>query len=200
MEEALSSTSIAARVAERYARLPSWRDMLAAQATAKSTVDSLVAAASAPFRCRALSAPHPSRSLRICTRRRAEPRTVSARSPSLFRQHRFAARAPLHASPGARRIPDPLCIRGAPLPTYRSPRRSSCRARPPAARQRHHHSPRARRSPQGAPPPRRRPPPRRSGISTLHPVPETPSVVEEQHLVTNSPGRRRGAPVSPRRT
>ncbi len=47
MEEAFSSDAIAARVAERYARLPSWREVLAAQAAAKSTVDSLVAAASA---------------------------------------------------------------------------------------------------------------------------------------------------------
>jgi hypothetical protein len=44
LEEALSSDSIAARVAERYARLPSWRETLAAQAAA----DSLAAAASAP--------------------------------------------------------------------------------------------------------------------------------------------------------
>jgi uncharacterized RDD family membrane protein YckC len=48
MENAVSSGAIAARVAERYSRLPSWREMLAAQAAAKSTVDSLVAAASAP--------------------------------------------------------------------------------------------------------------------------------------------------------
>lgn len=47
MEEAFSPEAVAARVAERYARLPSWREMLAAQA-AKSTVDSLVAAASTP--------------------------------------------------------------------------------------------------------------------------------------------------------
>lgn len=40
MEEAFSPASIAARVAERYARLPSWRDALAAQAAAKPTVDS----------------------------------------------------------------------------------------------------------------------------------------------------------------
>jgi hypothetical protein len=48
LEESVSSDAIAARVAERYARLPSWREALAAQAAAKSTVDSLVAAASAP--------------------------------------------------------------------------------------------------------------------------------------------------------
>ncbi len=49
LEEAFSPDAIAARVAERYARLPSWREVLAAQAAAKSTVDSLVAAASAPL-------------------------------------------------------------------------------------------------------------------------------------------------------
>lgn len=48
MEEAFSPASIAARVAERYARLPSWREMLQAQAAAKSTVDSLLAAAQPP--------------------------------------------------------------------------------------------------------------------------------------------------------
>jgi uncharacterized RDD family membrane protein YckC len=50
MEEAVSSGSIAARVAERYARLPSYREMLAAQAAAaaKSAIDSVVAAASTP--------------------------------------------------------------------------------------------------------------------------------------------------------
>jgi uncharacterized RDD family membrane protein YckC len=47
MEGAFSQDAVAARVAERYARLPSWREMLTAQAAAKSTVDSLVAAASA---------------------------------------------------------------------------------------------------------------------------------------------------------
>ncbi len=47
MEEAFSPEAIAARVAERYARLPSWREMLAAQA-AKSTVDSMGAAAGPP--------------------------------------------------------------------------------------------------------------------------------------------------------
>ena len=49
LEEAFSPDAIAARVAERYARLPSWREVLAAQAAAKSTVNSLVATASAPL-------------------------------------------------------------------------------------------------------------------------------------------------------
>ena len=48
MEEAVSPGSVAARVAERYSRLPSWREAMAARAAAKSTVESLVAAASAP--------------------------------------------------------------------------------------------------------------------------------------------------------
>ncbi|MFP5227132.1 MAG: RDD family protein [Acidobacteriota bacterium] len=48
LEEAFSPEAVAARVAERYARLPSWREALTAQAAAKSTVDSLVAAASTP--------------------------------------------------------------------------------------------------------------------------------------------------------
>jgi uncharacterized RDD family membrane protein YckC len=48
MEDALSSSSIAARVAERYARLPSYRETLAAQAAAaKPAVDSFETAASA---------------------------------------------------------------------------------------------------------------------------------------------------------
>ncbi|HVT97941.1 MAG TPA: hypothetical protein VHE33_10565, partial [Acidobacteriaceae bacterium] len=46
LDEASASDAIAARVAERYARLPSWRETLAAQAAAKATVDSLVEAAS----------------------------------------------------------------------------------------------------------------------------------------------------------
>ena len=49
MEDALSPSSVAARVAERYARLPSYREMLEAQAAAaKAAVDSLVAAAGTP--------------------------------------------------------------------------------------------------------------------------------------------------------
>src|ERR1700691_5327719 len=49
MEDALSPSSVAARVAERYARLPSYREMLEAQAAAaKATVDSMVEAASTP--------------------------------------------------------------------------------------------------------------------------------------------------------
>lgn len=49
MEETFSSSSVAARVAERYARLPSYREMLEAQAVAaKSTVDSSVAASTSP--------------------------------------------------------------------------------------------------------------------------------------------------------
>jgi uncharacterized RDD family membrane protein YckC len=48
MEDALSSSSIAARVAERYARLPSYRETLAAQAAAgKPAVDSFEPATSA---------------------------------------------------------------------------------------------------------------------------------------------------------
>ncbi|HEX4311365.1 MAG TPA: RDD family protein [Acidobacteriaceae bacterium] len=47
MEEAVEPNSIAARVAERYARLPSYREMLAAQAAAaaKEAADALAAAA-----------------------------------------------------------------------------------------------------------------------------------------------------------
>lgn len=49
MEDALSPSSVAARVAERYARLPSYREMLEAQAAAaKAAVDSPVAAAGTP--------------------------------------------------------------------------------------------------------------------------------------------------------
>jgi uncharacterized RDD family membrane protein YckC len=49
MEEALSPTSIAARVAERYGRLPSYRDMLAAQAArVQSALDSVIEAAAVP--------------------------------------------------------------------------------------------------------------------------------------------------------
>jgi uncharacterized RDD family membrane protein YckC len=48
LEEASAADAIAARVAERYARLPSWRETLTAQAAAQSTVDSLVAAANVP--------------------------------------------------------------------------------------------------------------------------------------------------------
>jgi len=47
LEEAFTPNAIAARVAERFSRLPSWRETLAAQAAAKSTIDSLVAAATA---------------------------------------------------------------------------------------------------------------------------------------------------------
>jgi uncharacterized RDD family membrane protein YckC len=46
MEDVLPSSSIASRVAERYSRLPSYREALAA--LAKSEADSLAAAASAP--------------------------------------------------------------------------------------------------------------------------------------------------------
>jgi uncharacterized RDD family membrane protein YckC len=46
MEDALPASSIAARVAERYSRLPSYREALAA--VAKSEADSLAAPASAP--------------------------------------------------------------------------------------------------------------------------------------------------------
>jgi uncharacterized RDD family membrane protein YckC len=47
MEDLLSPASVAARVAERYARLPSYREMLEAQAAAaKTAVDSTIAAAS----------------------------------------------------------------------------------------------------------------------------------------------------------
>ncbi|MGC2299240.1 MAG: RDD family protein, partial [Acidobacteriaceae bacterium] len=43
MEDALSPSSVAARVAERYARLPSYREMLEAQAAAaKAAIDSMV--------------------------------------------------------------------------------------------------------------------------------------------------------------
>jgi uncharacterized RDD family membrane protein YckC len=48
MEEAFTPASIAARVAERYSRLPSWRESLAAQMAAQSTLDSQGAAAGAP--------------------------------------------------------------------------------------------------------------------------------------------------------
>ncbi len=48
MEETFSPNSVAARVAERYARLPSYREMLEAQAAAKSTVDSVAAAHVSP--------------------------------------------------------------------------------------------------------------------------------------------------------
>lgn len=48
MESAFSPQSVAARVAERYARLPSWREALAAE-TAQSTVHALAAAASTPL-------------------------------------------------------------------------------------------------------------------------------------------------------
>ena len=48
MEEAASPTSIAARVAERYARLPSYRETLAAQAAPESTPKSPASARSAP--------------------------------------------------------------------------------------------------------------------------------------------------------
>jgi len=47
MEEAFTPASIAARVAERYSRLPSWRESLAAQTPAQSTIDSAVASGSA---------------------------------------------------------------------------------------------------------------------------------------------------------
>ena len=51
MEEAAQSPdSVAARVAARYSRLPSWREMLNAQASAPSTVDSRAAAARPPVR------------------------------------------------------------------------------------------------------------------------------------------------------
>jgi uncharacterized RDD family membrane protein YckC len=47
MEDLLSPASVAARVAERYARLPSYREMLEAQAAAaKTVVDERIAAAS----------------------------------------------------------------------------------------------------------------------------------------------------------
>jgi uncharacterized RDD family membrane protein YckC len=49
MEDALSPSSVAARVAGRYARLPSYREMLEAQAAAaKAAVDSMLEAASTP--------------------------------------------------------------------------------------------------------------------------------------------------------
>jgi uncharacterized RDD family membrane protein YckC len=49
MEDALSPSSVAARVAERYARLPSYREMLEAQAAAaKAAIDSMVEAAKTP--------------------------------------------------------------------------------------------------------------------------------------------------------
>ena len=49
MENAVSPAAVAARVAERYSRLPSWRDALAVQtaAAAPSTIDSLLVEASA---------------------------------------------------------------------------------------------------------------------------------------------------------
>ena len=48
LEHATSPNAVAARVAERYARLPSWRETLEAQAAAQAAADSLVAAASTP--------------------------------------------------------------------------------------------------------------------------------------------------------
>lgn len=50
MEPAASSSSIAARVAERYARVPSYRDMLAAQAAARAAAEAAARAAEAAAR------------------------------------------------------------------------------------------------------------------------------------------------------
>ncbi|MGB6131839.1 MAG: RDD family protein [Acidobacteriaceae bacterium] len=48
MEAAVSHSSVAARVAERYARVPSWKDMLAAQAAAAAAAEKAALAAPEP--------------------------------------------------------------------------------------------------------------------------------------------------------
>lgn len=62
MEAAVSPSSIAARVAERYARVPSWKDMLAAQAAAAAAAEKAALAEPEPAKPPAPEPPAPTRS------------------------------------------------------------------------------------------------------------------------------------------
>ena len=116
MEAAVSVSSIAARVAERYARVPSWKEMLAAQTAAQTTAQPAQASADPlPARTR----PQRARAERAPEARTAEPEpyqrdllrySVSADSLPAPR----TAPAQAHAESGARprpaiaEIADPL--------------------------------------------------------------------------------------------
>jgi len=191
MEDAASPTSIAARVAERYARLPSYRETLAAQAAEKS----------APRSPAAASTPEPTPPQLTLNPPAAEPEPASAPDPEPFQPEliRYSVSTDslptLRSTPPEARIDSPAPSQGPefavidPLetavvePTLPLPARLIT-------------SPRELVAPRKARP-RLAEGPLRDDPSAQHSAPEIPSVAEEEPPVANSPAETTGLRVAP---
>jgi uncharacterized RDD family membrane protein YckC len=192
MEDALSSASIAARVADRYSRLPSWREMLAAQANTKSTVDSPVAAASVPPAEPSQLAPSIAPTT-VPSQPAAAAPGPEPYQPDLLLRYSVSSDslpAPRYTPPQARAIhPDPAHHEEiAPSPADPLEEAFVEPAWPLPAR--------VITSPRELVAPRKARPRLAEGPLSASPQAETPSVAEEPQTVTNSTEEDTGFPVS----